>query len=121
NGDANPGLREALYFRRTIGGIDSVVQLMGDRVLTAVVRTALGLPQTFGMLEFDQQRAILEKRLNPANFKDQRWVDRFVQRYLMLNDQAAAPPADPRLALLGGDGTANGLLGVVGARLNLRL
>lgn len=121
NGEANPGLREALYFRRTIGGIETITQLMGDRVLTAVARTALGLPQTFGMLEFDQQRAILEKRLNPADFKNQRWVDRFVGRYLMLNDQAAAPPADPRLGLLGGDGTANGLLGFLGARLNLRL
>lgn len=121
NGEANPGLREALYFRRMIGGVESVVQLMGDRVLTAVARTALGLPAKFGMLEFEQQRAILEKRLDPANFKDPRWVDRFVNRYLMLNEQGSAPPADPRLALLGGGGdAAAGLGALLGARLNLR-
>lgn len=122
NGEANPGLREALYFKRMIGGIETVTQLMADRALTTVARVALGLPKQFGLLEFEQQRAILERRLDPSKFKDPVWVDRFVQRYLMLNHEAAGPGADPRLALFGGaDGTANGLLTLIGARLNLRL
>jgi hypothetical protein len=123
NGEANPGLREAMYFKRMIGTVSSVTGLMGDRVLTAVARTALGLPKQFGLLDYEQQKAILEKRLDPGKFKDPAWVNRFVQRYLTLNEDAAAPAADPRLALLGGAGagTANGLLGFIGARLNLRL
>jgi hypothetical protein len=123
NGEANPGLREALYFQRMIGTVSDVQGLMGDRVLTAVARTALGLPKQFGLLEFEQQKAILEKRLDPETFKDPAWVNRFVQRYLTLNEDAASPASDPRLALFGGagDGTANGLLNFVGARLNLRL
>lgn len=123
NGEANPGLREALYFQRMIGTVSDVKGLMGDRVLTAVARTALGLPKQFGLLEYEQQKAILEKRLDPETFKDPAWVNRFVQRYLTLNEDAAGPASDPRLALFGGagDGTANGLLGFVGAKLNLRL
>jgi hypothetical protein len=121
NGEANPGLREALYFKRMIGGIESVTQLMGDRVLTAVARTALGLPKQFGLLEFERQKTILEQRLDPAKFQDPAWGNRFVQRYLSLHEDAASPAADPRLALFGRDGTANGLLSFVGARLNLRL
>ncbi|GIX11309.1 DUF1217 domain-containing protein [Elioraea sp.] len=122
NGEANPGLREAMYFKRMIGTVSDVKGLMGDRVLTAVARTALGLPKQFGLLDYEQQKAILEKRLDPTKFKDPAWVNRFVQRYLTLNEDAAGPASDPRLALFGGgDGTANGLLGLVGATLNLRL
>jgi hypothetical protein len=122
NGEANPGLREAMYFQRMIGTVNDVKGMMGDRVLTAVARTALGLPKQFGLLDYEQQKAILEKRLDPEKFKDPSWVNRFVQRYLTLNEDAASPSSDPRLALFGGggDGTANGLLGFVGAKLNLR-
>ena len=123
NGEANPGLREAMYFQRMIGTVNDVKGMMGDRVLTAVARTALGLPKQFGLLDYEQQKAILEKRLDPEKFKDPSWVNRFVQRYLMLREDAASPPSDPRLALFGGggDAAANSLLGVVGAKLNLRL
>ncbi len=123
NGEANPGLREAMYFQRMIGTVSDVKGMMGDKVLTAVARTALGLPKQFGLLEYEQQKAILEKRLDPEKFKDPAWVNRFVQRYLTLNEDAAGPASDPRLALFGGggDGTANGLLNFVGAKLNLRL
>lgn len=123
NGEANPGLREAMYFKRMIGSVTDVKGLMSDKVLTAVARTALGLPKQFGLLEYEQQKTILEKRLDGVDFKDAAWAHRFVQRYLTLNDDAAAPASDPRLALFagGGDGTANGLLSFVGARLNLRL
>lgn len=123
NGEANPGLREAMYFKRMIGSVTDVKGLMSDKVLTAVARTALGLPKQFGLLEYEQQKTILEKRLDGVDFKDAAWAHRFVQHYLTLNDDAAAPASDPRLALFagGGDGTANGLLSFVGARLNLRL
>ena len=123
NGEANPGLREAMYFQRMIGSITDVKGLMSDKVLTAVARTALGLPKQFALLDYEQQKLIFEKRLDAANFQDPAWVNRLVQRYLTLNEDAAAPASDPRLALFGGagDGTANGLLSFVGAKLNLRL
>lgn len=123
NGEANPGLREALYFQRMIGTVSDVKGMMGDKVLTAVARTALGLPKQFGLLEYEQQKAILEKRIDPEKFQDPAWVNRFVQRYLTLNEDSTSAPSDPRLALFGGggDGTANGLLNFVGAKLNLRL
>ncbi len=62
-GEGNPGLREALYFRRMAAGITDVNRLMADRALTAVVRGALGLPKEFGLLAFEQQKRILEQRV----------------------------------------------------------
>ena len=104
-GEGNPGLREALYFRRTIAAIGSVPALMSDRALTTVARGALGLPSQFGLLDYERQRDTFTNRLDPAAFTDQRAMDRMVQRYLIRIGSDSAP-SDPRLALLSGGGTA---------------
>lgn len=120
-GEGNPGLREALYFRRLAASVGSVNQLMSDRALTTVARGALGLPEKFGLLGFEQQRRILEQRLPMADLKDPRAVGRLVQRYLAGLPAASPSGGDPRLALLApaASGT-EGLLGLVGRGLSLR-
>jgi hypothetical protein len=119
-GDANPGLREALYFKRMIGKVENVNQLMSDRVLTAVARGALGLPDKFGQLEFEQQRAVLARRIDFATFKDPKAVDRFLQNYLIKAQATQAAPSNPMLGLLGGGGGATGLLTFVGRNVSFR-
>lgn len=42
-GQQNPALREAEYFRRKIGDIDGTFDILGDKVLRAVVTFTLGL------------------------------------------------------------------------------
>lgn len=116
-GEANPGLREALYFRRMAGQVTTLPQLMADRALTEVVRGALGLPQGFAGLAFEQQRAILARRLDLAKLQDPQEVARMAARYLASREQAAAP-ADPRLALFGGGPRLEALSG---RRLSLSL
>lgn len=120
-GEANPGLREALYFKRMIRGVENVNQLMGDRVLTTVARGALGLPEKFGMLEFEQQRAILERRIDFRSFQDPKAVDRFVQSYLIKTQDAQPAAANPMLGLLGGGGDAAGLLPLLGRTVSFRV
>jgi len=120
-GEANPGLREALYFKRMIGGVTNVNQLMSDRVLTAVARGALGLPEKFGLLSFEQQRSILEKRIDFKSFADPKAVDRFVQAYLIKTQGAQAPAQNPMLGLLDASGGAGGLLSFVGRNVSLRV
>lgn len=119
-GDGNAGLREALYFQRKAATVGSVNELMSDRAMTAVVRGALGLPEKFGLLSFEQQRRILDQRVDVSQFQDPAAVKRMVQRYLIQAPQASAP-TDPRLALLApAESGAAGLLGLIGRGLSIR-
>lgn len=119
-GEANPGLREAMYFKRLIGTVSTVNQLMSDRVLTSVARGALGLPEKFGLLSFEQQKTILEKRIDFESFKDPKAVDRFVQTYLIKTQGTQPAAQNPMLALLGGGGGAAGLLPLIGRTVSFR-
>lgn len=101
-GEASPGLREALYFRRMAGGVTTIPQLMSDRALLEVARGALGLPQSFAALTFEQQRDLLTRRLDVAKLKDPAEVGRMAARYVAT--LAPAPPQNPALALFGGGG-----------------
>jgi hypothetical protein len=107
-GEGNPGLREALYFKRIIGQVGTIPALMTDRALTTVVRTALGQRSQFGLLTYERQRDFLAARVDAASFADPKAMDRMVQRYLVRAERSAAP-SDPRLALLGGGSGAAGL------------
>jgi hypothetical protein len=113
-GESNPGMREALYFRRMAGQVTSVVQLMADSALTEVARGALGLPASFAALEFDQQRAILERRLDVTKLQDPKEVARMAQRYAATRNDA--PATSPVLALFGVG--VPGLESLVGARIS---
>ena len=119
-GEGNGGLREALYFQRKATTVTNVNELMADRAMTTVVRGALGLPEKFGLLDFEQQRRILSERVDFAQLQDPASVKRLVQRYLIQSPQAT-PPSDPRLALFepAGSGAA-GLLGLIGRGLSIR-
>jgi hypothetical protein len=102
-GEANPGLREALYFRRMAGGVTSINQLMSDRALMEVVRGALGLPSSFALLDFDKQRDVLTQRLDLSRLQDPKEVARMAGRYVAGLQPAA--PSNPVLSLFGGGGT----------------
>jgi len=122
-GEDNPGLREALYFRRQIGSIRSVTELMSDKALTYVVRVGLGLPESFGLLDFEQQRRILEQRLDLHQFATAAGIEAFTRRFLAMNDMNSGGSAasDPRLVLLNGGGGVSGLFDVLGQTVNLRI
>jgi hypothetical protein len=115
-GEANPGMREALYFRRMAGSVTSIPQLMADRALTEVVRGALGLPASFAGLEFEQQRDILARRLDVTKLQDPTEVARMAARYVATREQSATP-SNPLLALFGGGGAS--LTELVGARVSI--
>ncbi len=122
-GEDAPGLREALYFRRVAPGASSVLQLMSDPALALVARVGLGLPSQFSALEFSQQRAILEARIDLKTFSDPRRMDAFLRRFLIRYEQeyGGAPAANPLAALLSADGGTTGLYSLLGTSLNLRV
>ncbi len=83
-GEDNAGLREALYFVRNAAKVTTVVGLMEDKAMTAVVRGALGLPESFGLLSFDQQKTMLTQRLDITKLQDTKEVAKMAQRYIAL-------------------------------------
>ncbi|WP_137181377.1 DUF1217 domain-containing protein [Roseomonas sp. AR75] len=116
-GEANPGLREALYFKRMASSATTIPQLMSDRALATVARGALGLPSQFGLLQFEQQRDVLTRRLDVADLQDPKAVSRMVQRYVA--QLPATQASSPLTALLDGSGSANAIASLAaGLRLS---
>jgi hypothetical protein len=89
-GQISPGLQQALYFKRTIGSVTTIPEIMADPTLLAVAETAVNLPQQFGLLNYDQQVQILTQKINLKQFSTSAGIDQFVQRYLALNQENAS-------------------------------
>ena len=111
-GEANAGLREALYFRRMAASATSITALMADRALTEVVRGALGLPEQFALLSFEQQRDTLTRRLDLGELQDPKAVARMAQRYVA--QLPSSQPADNIAALFANSGGAEAIATLAG-------
>ncbi len=98
-GENTPGIREALFFRRNIGGIESLNQLLADPTLKEVARVAVGLPEDVGALDFEQQRTRFDERIDIEKFKDEKFVDAFLRRYL-IRIELEQPQFDPITSLV---------------------
>jgi hypothetical protein len=126
-GQDNGALQEATYFTRNALGATKLSQLMADKPLLDVVRTALGIPDAFSNLDYDQQVAILTPRVDMKQFATADGVAKFIGKYLVmdqLRQSQAASASDPMLSLFSGsgDGSPQGLSldgSSSGASLNL--
>lgn len=78
-----PGLSNALAFRTEASTITSVDQILGDPVMRTVVTTALGIPVEIAFQPLEAQEKAITSRLDISQFKDAKFVESFVQRYLM--------------------------------------
>ena len=116
-GEGNAGLREALYFIRNAAKVTNVTELMTDKAMTAVVRGALGLPDSFGLLDFDQQKAMLTRRVDFAALQDPKAVVKLAQRYLVLA-VPAAETSNAVTALFSSSGGAAGIAALAGSRIS---
>lgn len=82
------GVRLALYFERKASTITSAFSILADKALLEVVLTALSLPDSVAQADVDTQAKMLEKRLNFADFKDPKKLDKFLTRFAALYDVA---------------------------------
>ena len=119
-GDANPGVQLALYFRRHAPNITSMFQILADKSLLSVVKTGLGLPDTFSKLDIDAQARAIGNKLKRSDLTDPKKLDAFVKRFAVRYDSAqakATPPATPFDFLASGtETTSNTLLGTIYAK-----
>ena len=88
--ETTPGLSNALSFRANGTSISSVYQILGDPMLRTVVTTVLGLPLQIALQPLEAQEKAISSRLDITQFKDQKFVEQFAQRYLIAANAAAA-------------------------------
>jgi hypothetical protein len=85
-GAQNPGVQLALYFQRKASSITSAYDILADKALAKVVRTALRLPDSTAMLDIDKQASMIESKLNVEDFQDPAKLGDFLKRFTSLYD-----------------------------------
>jgi hypothetical protein len=93
-GTQGEGVRLSLYFERKADQIDSAYDILSDRALLQVARTALGLPDSISFLDIDRQAELLNNRINFDDFKSPEGLRDFLNRFATLWD-LENPPAAP--------------------------
>jgi hypothetical protein len=88
--NTSPGVRLALYFKRMAPNVTSWYQVLGDKPLYEVVRTALQIPAAGSQTGIDGQAKLLERRIGLDSLKDPAALERFIGRFLANYDQANA-------------------------------
>lgn len=83
-GKTNEGVRLALNFERKADAITSWYDVLADKALASVVRTALGLPDSFATADIDKQVAYFESRLDLDDFTDPTRLAKFLTRFTSL-------------------------------------
>jgi hypothetical protein len=97
------GVRLALYFERKAPDIESPYDILGDKALSTVARTVLGLPDAFAGADIVRQAEVLSERLDIASLSDSQEVDKLLTRFTALWDatRGEAGGGDPVLSLFG--------------------
>jgi hypothetical protein len=101
-GAQNPGVQLALYFQRKASSITSAYDILADKALAKVVRTALRLPDSTAMLDIDKQASMIENKLNVEDFQDPTKLGDFLKRFTSLYDidnPSAAQQSSPTAIL----------------------
>ncbi|MGH7102351.1 MAG: DUF1217 domain-containing protein [Acetobacteraceae bacterium] len=96
-----PGLSNALSFRSEASSITSVDQILGNDTLFQVVTGALGIPEQIVFQPLEAQEKAISSRLDISQFQNPKFVESFVQRYLIAQQaNATASNATPSLSAL---------------------
>lgn len=85
-GDRNVGVQLALYFQRKAPDITSWYQVLGDKALSEVIRTAFRIPAATAGMDIDKQKEMLEKRMPIADLQDPKKLQSLLQRFSIFYD-----------------------------------
>jgi hypothetical protein len=116
-GRSNEGVRLALYFQRKAPSITSAFDILADRAVFEVVRTALQLPLSMSQADIEVQANMLISRIDLSNFRDPVALDKFITRFAALydlNNPTSSPSSAASIILAGRSGAIGpdqGLLG----------
>jgi hypothetical protein len=80
-GQTNDGVRLALYFQRNAPNLTDWYQVLADKALSQVVRTAFGMPDSFASADIDKQVKLFESKMDITDFADPQKLDKFITRF----------------------------------------
>ena len=83
-GQSNEGVRLALYFQRKAPTLTNWYEVLADKALASVVRTAFGLPDSFAAADVDKQVKLFESKIDIADFADPQKLEKFITRFTSL-------------------------------------
>ncbi|MCV0393741.1 MAG: DUF1217 domain-containing protein [Rhizobiaceae bacterium] len=99
-GEQNEGVRLALYFERKIGSITNAYEILADKALSRVVRTALGFPESLATADIDKQAQLIESRLDLEELKEPDTLKKFLQRYTTMHELDNPSSPAPSVGIL---------------------
>jgi len=108
-GDANPGIRLALYFQRKAGEITSAYDILADKALSEVFRTTFNLPDSMAAMPIDQQAKFVDRFMKIKDLSDpakvEKLLGRFSAMYDIRNSDSVGQAQSPLLNLFQGSGS----------------
>lgn len=111
-GDANQGVRLALYWQRMAPTITSAYDILGDTALLEVFRTAYSLPSEMSNMDVTQQAKIVESKMDLKDLNDPTKIKKFISRFTAMYDIAnntSNSSANAALTILGGSSPTAGI------------
>lgn len=85
-GSSSEAVRLALYFERKAPDITSMYEILADTALSKVVRTTLGLPDSFALLDIDKQVEFLESKIDIEDFAEPEALSKLITRFTSMWD-----------------------------------
>jgi hypothetical protein len=81
-----PAAATARYFKEKAGSITSVYEILGDSKLRDFVTSTFNLPKEMAYQSVETQAANVQRRVNLKDLKNEEYVDKMIQRYLVQQD-----------------------------------
>jgi hypothetical protein len=87
-GNQSNALREARYAAQTLPNVRSWYSVIGNAPLANVVQTVLGLPQSFGALDVDQQSSTYAQRMNINDFQNPTKLSKMLTQFMAMSSES---------------------------------
>jgi hypothetical protein len=112
-GNTSNTLREALYAQQTLPTITNWYSVIANLPLANVIQTVLGLPQSFALINVDQEVKTLSSRMNIKDFTNPTKLNALLDRFVAMSQaQTQTAAQSPAVQLLNG-GPSNGIINLV--------
>lgn len=93
------GAQLALYFQRVFPSVNTAYDILGDKALLEVFRTAYQLPTEMSSMDIDKQSALVEKYMDFEKLQDPEELQKFITRFAAMYDLQNDTSSNPTLSL----------------------
>jgi hypothetical protein len=105
-GTNSVGAQLALYFQRMFPNVNTAYDILGDKAMLEVFRTAYQLPAEMSSMDIDKQKALVEKYMDFKKLQDPDELQKFITRFAAMYDLQNDTSSNPLLSLFGGSSSS---------------